>query len=232
MGQPPLGREPAVDSGVPPRNLTFPERLVSPLFFHARGFGPTLLLVLFVTPAPTHSQTPPPQQQIDAAIQASPVEQRAGATVLGYDETGSLVTLREGDNELICLADPPGDARFSVACYHRSLGAYMARGRELSAAGITDGMERNRLRWKEAEEGSLTMPKDPATLYVLSGSGVEEGSGAVLDPYLRFVVYVPWATLESTGLPAQPMGPGSPWLMFPGTAGAHIMISPPPKEGG
>mgnify|MGYP000240567605 CR=1 FL=1 len=29
------------------------------------------------------------------------------------------------------------------------------------------------------------------------------------------------------GLAAAPMTPGSPWLMYPGTAGAHVMISPP-----
>jgi len=40
------------------------------------------------------------------------------------------------------------------------------------------------------------------------------------------VVYVPYATAATTGLPTRP-APGVPWLMDPGTAGAHIMISPP-----
>jgi len=52
----------------------------------------------------------------------------------------------------------------------------------------------------------------------------------IVEPYLRYVVYTPYATAESTGLPLDPPGPGGPWIMFPGTAGAHIMISPPKPE--
>jgi len=50
-------------------------------------------------------------------------------------------------------------------------------------------------------------------------------TGMVTDSYTRWVIYTPGATPESTGLPTTP-GPGAPWLMFPGTPGAHIMISP------
>ena len=71
------------------------------------------------------------------------------------------------------------------------------------------------------------MPKTPATLYVLSGTRFDAAAGKVVDPYLRYVVYTPYATQETTGLPLSPPGPGGPWIMFPGTAGAHIMINPP-----
>ena len=64
-------------------------------------------------------------------------------------------------------------------------------------------------------------------LYVLTGSGYDAAQGQVTNPYLRWVVYTPYATPESTGLSTAP-GPG-PWLMYPGTPGAHIMISPPKK---
>ena len=76
------------------------------------------------------------------------------------------------------------------------------------------------------------MPDSPATLYVLTGSAFDPESGAVADPYLRFVLYTPWATVESTGLTDTPLGPGAPWLMFPGTPGAHIMVSPAQSAGG
>jgi len=177
------------------------------------------------------AQIPPPEVQVAAAVLAAPTDQRAEAAVLGYDSTGELVTLRAGGGGLICLADNPSDDAFSVACYHESLEPYMARGRELTARGTTDGAERNEIRWREAEAGTLAMPDAPATLYVLSGSGYDPEAGVVTKPYLRFVIYTPWATLESTGLPSRPMSPGSPWLMYPGTAGAHIMISPPPSSG-
>jgi hypothetical protein len=39
------------------------------------------------------------------------------------------------------------------------------------------------------------------------------------------VVYIPFATPETTGIPAVP-APNQPWLMFPGTPKAHIMFVP------
>lgn len=174
-------------------------------------------------PAPA-SDAPPPADQIAAAVLAAPAEYRSGAAVLGYNAEGALVTLREGSNEMVCLADDPSKEPFSVACYHRDLEPYMARGRELVAQGVT-GKERNAVRWKEIEEGKLAMPREPRTLYVLTGKGFDAGSGKVTDSYLRWVIYVPFATPESTGLSTKPSD-NAPWLMFAGTAGAHIMINP------
>ena len=170
------------------------------------------------------SAVPPPAVQIASAILAAPEDLRAGAAVLGYNPEGALVTLREGSNELICLANDPTKSSFSVACYHRDLEPYMARGRELVARKVT-GKERNDIRWKEVAEGKLVMPREPRTLYVLTGSGFDAATGKVADPYLRWVIYVPFATPESTGLSTKPAD-NAPWLMYPGTAGAHIMINP------
>jgi hypothetical protein len=188
--------------------------------------------LLTAFPHSVEAQIPAADIQVAAAVLAAPESQRADATVLGYVASGNVGTLKEGTNEIVCLADDPSDQVFSVACYHQSLEPYMARGRALLAEGITDGNERYRIRWEEADAGTLAMPEAPATLYVLSGSGYDQESNTVQEAYLRYVIYTPWATLESTGLPARPAGPGSPWLMFPGTAGAHIMISPPPPGSG
>jgi hypothetical protein len=167
----------------------------------------------------------PPEEQIAAAILAAPQERRAEAGVLGYDEAGKLVTLREGKNDLICLADDPKNDSFSVACYHKDLEPFMARGRELRAQGLTE-KERQAQRSKEVEEGKVKMPREARLLYVLTGKGFDAASGKVLEAYLRWVIYVPFATPESTGLSTDP-APGKPWLMNAGTAGAHIMINPP-----
>lgn len=165
------------------------------------------------------------ESQIAAAVQAAPEDRRAGATVLGYDGTGALVTLRSGTNDIVCLADDPKDATFSVACYHKDLEPFMARGRDLLAKGIKS-KEREETRWKEIESGAIKMPREPRTLHVLSGSGFDVAAGTIADAYLRWVIYTPFATPETTGLPIKPV-PGGPWLMFPGTPTAHIMISPP-----
>lgn len=188
-----------------------------------------LLLVTMAVPSALAAQEiPKAETQIAAAVEAAPADRRAGAAVLGYDATLSVVTLRKGTNDLVCLADDPRDEQFSVACYHKDLEPFMARGRALASEGL-EGMARQEKRWKEVEAGTLPMPREPRMLYVLAGSGFDEAAGAVSDPFLRWVIYVPFATGESTGLPTDGAG-GGPWLMFPGTAGAHIMITPP-REG-
>lgn len=185
-----------------------------------------LLIVLLLPCLAVAQEAAAAETQIAAAILAAPEEMRAGAAVLGYDAQGKLGTLRKGSNELICLADDPKDERFSVACYHKDLDPFMARGRELAAQGIK-GSERNeKYRWKEIQEGKLSMPKEPRMLYVLSGKGYDAAAGRVINGSLRWVIYVPFATAESTGLSTRPKR-GEPWLMDAGTAGAHIMITPP-----
>jgi hypothetical protein len=193
-----------------------------------------LLLPVAAFGQPAASQTaaaqPPaaPEVQIASAVLAAPAERRAEATVLGYDAEGKVVTLRKGTNDLVCLASNPKEARFSVACYHKDLEPFMARGRELAAQGV-QGNERNeKYRWKEIKEGKLQMPKEPRMLYVLSGTGYDAAAGTVTSGSLRWVIYVPYATGESIGLSTKPKR-GEPWLMDAGTPGAHIMLSPPAK---
>jgi hypothetical protein len=167
---------------------------------------------------------PPPEEQIAAAVQAAPEDRRAGAAVLGYNAAGELVTLRPGTNDMVCLADNPSAKGWEVDCYHKDLDPFMARGRELAAQGV-QGRDRHEKRYQEVREGKLTMPREPRMLYVLTGDGFDASAGKVVKPYLRWVVYVPNATPESIGLPAK--ASNGPWLMYPGTPGAHIMISPP-----
>jgi hypothetical protein len=173
------------------------------------------------------AEVPAPDIQIAAATLAAPADLRDGAAVLGYNRQGELIKLRDGKNELTCIANDPSKTSFSVACYHRDLEPYMARGRELLAQKLT-GQKRNEIRWKEIAEGKLPMPREPRTMYVLSSTGFDSSSGNVTDPYLRWVIYLPYATPESTGLSTK-ASESAPWLMFPGTAGAHIMINPPKK---
>jgi hypothetical protein len=165
------------------------------------------------------------EQQIAEAVTPLPEAMRAGATVYGF-RGGELATLRQGSGTMVCLGDDPSDDRWHVACYHESLDAYMAKGRALRAQGTTDRAEVAALRKAAIRSGELTMPSGPAALYSLSGSeGVfDAATGAVSGASLLMVVYVPYATEESTGVPTNPSG-GGPWLMAPGEPWAHIMIS-------
>lgn len=183
----------------------------------------TMLLIHSVAAA----EPPEASVQIAGAVMAAPEELRAGAAVLGRNAQGVMVKLREGSNELVCLASDPAKPTFNAACYHKDLEPFMARGRELVAQQVT-GQRRVDQRYREIEEGKLAMPREPRTLYVLTGSSFDAAAGVVRDSYLRWVIYIPYATAQSTGLSTKPTE-GAPWLMYPGTAGAHVMISPAKK---
>lgn len=166
--------------------------------------------------------------QIATAVMALQEGDRAGAMVYGYDSEGNVVKLREGTNKMVCLADNPKQEGFQIASYHINLEPFMARGRALKAEG-KNPKEVFDTREKEAKEGSLKMPETPSTLQLVYG---KEGkynteTGELENTNYRSVVYIPWATAESTGLPLEPIIPGAAWLMDPGTHRAHIMITPP-----
>lgn len=152
--------------------------------------------------------------QIKAALLAAPADKRAGAMVYGYSPKKELVVLQKGTNELICLADNPDEPDFSVACYHRDLEPFMQRGRELRKAG-KKGRAVFDAREQEVKSGKLKMPTQPTTLYVYSAkdSDFNVETGVVTNGALRYVIYIPYATAESTGLPTKPEGPAMPWIM-------------------
>ncbi len=188
---------------------------------------PILLFLIALINFSCEAQIPDKEKQITMAIQAAPPEKQSEATVLGYNEKGELVTLREGTNEMICVADDPNKEGISVVCYHSDLKPFMDRGNALRKEGKRPD-EIFAVREKEAKAGSLKMPKNPSTLLVLSGKEASwnEEAKKLENATLRYVVYIPFATAESTGLPIRPMVPGGPWIMDPGTHRAHIMISP------
>ncbi|MDH4044107.1 MAG: hypothetical protein OEY20_01980 [Gemmatimonadota bacterium] len=181
----------------------------------------------FASALPLAAQTGPlpPDLQIRLAVQAAPAALQEGATVQGYDASGAFVMLRPGTNDMICMAPNPTHEDFEVSCHHASLEPFFARGRELSAQGIS-GQARTRARWDEITAGTLPMPAG-VTNAILTGSGFDRVTAEVREPSLRWVLYMPGATGASAGLPERPTIPGAPWIMFPGTPGAHIMISPP-----
>lgn len=163
--------------------------------------------------------------QIKIAVMALPEKDRAGATVYGYQPDGSLTVIRAGDNDMICLSDNPEREGISVSCYPKSLEPFMARGRALTAEG-KNFEERSKIRGDEIASGKLSMPKDPVTLSVYFGEEYDPETGGLKDAKMRYVVYTPYATARSTGLPDTPQPGGRPWLMDAGTHRAHIMIGP------
>lgn len=194
----------------------------------------TTLIILFfslVTFSSLAQATfPSAEAQIKSAVLAAPADKREGATVYGYDQSKGFVLLRKGSNELICLADDPNQNGFTASCYHKDLEPFMERGRTLKKEGKST-KDIFDMREAETKSGKLAMPKQPSTLFVYSApeEAYNRSTGEVKEGYLRYVVYIPYATSESTGLPLKAESPGAPWIMHPGTHGAHIMINPPKK---
>ena len=185
------------------------------------------MLALSLSAQEQKSKIVPPEIQIKTAVLAAPEEQRKDAMVYGYNDSGEMVILREGANNMVCLADDPNREGISVSCYSKKLEPFIARGRELRAEGKSES-ERREIRQREADAGDLQMPDAPSMMYIYSGSAenYDKSTGELKDGKFRYVIYMPYATTESTGLPDRPHVPGMPWLMDPGTHRAHIMITP------
>ena len=193
----------------------------------AGGFG------LLLAGAAGAQGSPPPditgplpttEQQIAAAVLPLPKDMRADAKVMGYRTRVKLETLRPGKNGMTCLALFVVRPDFHVACYHEGMEPFMARGRELRASGVK-GDKIDSVRFAEVKSGKLKMPKQ-AALYSLTGKkeSWDPATGVVTGARPLAVMYMPFATAASTGLSVVPV-PSGAWMMFPGTAKAHLMIT-------
>lgn len=191
-----------------------------------------ILLMLLLSAFPLMSQelkmeVLPSDIQIKTAVLPAPEDKKEGAMVYGYDNSGKLVVLRKGKNNLVCIGDNPNKDGVNVACYSKKLEPFMARGRTLSAKDLA-GEEREKIRAKEVASGKLKMPKEPSMMYIYYGKSEDynTATGELQNGKFRYVIYTPFATTESTGLPDKPHAPGMPWLMDLGTHRAHIMVGP------
>ena len=168
-----------------------------------------VILFALISSVAGFAQLPSPEVQIKTALLAAPADKRADAMVYGYNDKGELIVLRKGSNEFICIGDDPKQTGLSVSCYHKDLEPFMARGRELKSESKTFKQIFD-IREAEAKSGKLPMPKQAANLQVFSAS--EENynpmTGDVKKGNFRYVVYIPWATAASTGLPTKPEAPG------------------------
>lgn len=185
------------------------------------------LLLLSFTITAQETVILPSAIQIKTAVLPVPDADKDGAMVYGYDSNGAMIVLREGTNNLICLADDPNKKGISVSCYAKKLEPFMKRGRELNAEGKSFN-EKREIRGMEVAQGKLEMPKEPSMTYIYYGTeeGYNPNTGELADGQFRYVIYTPFATTASTGLPDKPHAKGMPWLMDPGTFRAHIMVGP------
>lgn len=155
---------------------------------------------------------------IEKALSPLPMDLRADATVYTYDDNGNRVTLKVGTNHVEC--SPTDDEGFT-RCGPVSLRARRDLQAKLSAEGL-EGDELQMAMQKAEDEGRIPPRKFGSIAY-------RRFDTPNRIQYLM-VVSLPNASAEELGMPVGSQrdnslaGMGTPWMMRPGTSGAHLMI--------
>jgi len=165
-------------------------------------------------------------RQIVEAVQILPENLRAGATVVTYDATGARKVLRQGTSFLECQ---PRMADGFSRCYSKTLGTRRDLEAKLRAEKKSD----------EEIQSAVAAAVKAGTLPAPSKGMMSYRDYDKRDRIQHlWVMSLPNATPESVGVStvsqrdAALEGKGLPWMMLPGTPGAHIMIpiNPPAKQ--
>ena len=157
-------------------------------------------------------------EEIAAAVLPLPDDLKAGATIYNYDAGGDRKILRAGTNGVECM--PMGKDGFTW-CYSVATRDRRDFSAKLRGQGKSD-KEIGELTAEATKSGTIKAAPMGAMMYRYSA-----------DPKrikLLWVMQVPNQTPESLGVStgsqrdAGLKGHGMPWMMLPGTPGAHIMI--------
>ena len=165
------------------------------------------------------AQTPSLDDRIAQAVQVLPADLRAGASVVAYaPATGARIVLRPGTNFIEC--QPKMDDGFT-RCYNKALGPRRDLEAKLKAEKKTD---------KEVQDAVAAAIKAGTLKAPATGMMAYRGYDKRDRIQKLWVMSLPNATPESAGVSTGSQrddaleGKGLPWMMLPGTPGAHIMI--------
>ena len=168
-----------------------------------------------------------PTQQINSALLPLPYVMRSGAGVLGYDSDFSVVMLRRSTNGMTCIATPPGENIFDVACYKESFLPIVLRMRELYAQS-KDQADVYRTVDTEIKAGKLLLPDQPTIGYLMVGSmsGYDAFTHTVGKEIKSWEsIHYPYKTAAQIGLPEEgAVHRNMPYVVASGTFWCHVMI--------
>jgi hypothetical protein len=179
------------------------------------------------SPLVTTVQTQTTDARIAEAVQILPEDLRAGATVVTYDPaTGARQVLRQGTNFVEC--QPRMDDGFT-RCYNKALAPRRDLEAKLKAEKKTD---------REIQEAVAAAIKAGTLKAPANGMMSYRGYDKRDRIQKLWVMSLPGATPQTAGVSdvsqrdAALEGKGLPWMMLPGTPGAHVMIpiNPAPKN--
>lgn len=158
-------------------------------------------------------------QQISSAVKILPADLQAGATVVSYDAaTGERKVLRQGTSFVECQ---PQMADGFTRCYNRALAPRRDLEAKLKAQKKSD---------KEIQEAVAAAVKSGSLPAPAKGMMAYRGYDKRDRIQDLWVMSLPNATPQAVGVStvsqrdAALEGKGLPWMMLPGTPGAHIMI--------
>jgi len=182
--------------------------------------NPGAHIMIPINPKPAASKIT--DEAADPVTQATlplPEDLRAGATVYTYDKaTGARKVLRAGNNQVECM--PKSEDGFTW-CYSKETSAR----RDFAAKLRAEGKDAKAVQAAMAEATKNgTIPEAPFGVMSYRLYGKRDRI------QLLWVLSVPGATPESIGVSTESQRDnalemhGQPWLMLPGTPGAHIMI--------
>ena len=163
----------------------------------------------------------PEVRQFDVLLRSIPFGERDAAT-LKVPRGDALVVMRPGNGLFECIGDTPGDARFSVMCYHRSLQHFLAYTRMLADQGLLGEAFRERL-CAAVERGVITAPR--RALVLTAGANIEPDGSLPDSITVYHLLQLPNATATETGLPQVAHRPNAPYLHNGGSCDAHVMWS-------
>lgn len=156
--------------------------------------------------------------EIERAVLAAPARQRAEATVVSLRPDGTLATLRQGSNGMMCWDNTvkTGATTIDSQCTTEANRERLAQNHQIQSAGGTD--EEIDARFAAAEaNGTRKLSQFGSIYYHVTGD-----SPTALRTHTT--VAVPNATGQALGLPERG-GPAMLWLMEAGTSSAHLMVS-------
>jgi hypothetical protein len=182
--------------------------------------APGAHIMIPINPKPAVSKiTDEASDPVAQATLPLPDDLRAGATVYTYDKaTGERKILRQGTNQVECM--PRGEDGFTW-CYNKVTGPRRDYAAKLRAQGKDD--KAIQVAMADATKNG-TIPEQPFGVMSYRLYGKRDRI------QLLWVLSVPGATPESIGVTTASAREdalelrGTPWLMLPGTPGAHIMI--------
>lgn len=195
-----------------------------------------LLLLPSVSTAQGMASEAPQSRRTDeaarmAAVQPLPTELRPAAGVARV-VGGTLETVQESGNGVVCQLDDPADESFIVHCYPTEMWGLILRYRELSDALNSRRDARKQIQ-DEIEAGRWTLPEGPVMGYHMWGpeAGYDWATGHHTEEIAKWqTIHVPYATAEAMGVTTQQEHsehglPGMmPYMVNSGEWLAHVMI--------